>query len=121
MPACARSRRSMDPGFRRGGETWIELNLREVVVDGADQALGQLLLVSTVAELPFLRRVRETAEFDQRRRNVRRLEHNEPRRTVRVVEQRHLAAEFRHQYLGKTLRHVVSLASREVVEDLADD
>src|SRR6185437_11473598 len=81
----------------------------EIVVDRADQAAGDLALVAGLLQEPLLFAVRETAELDQRRGNVRRLEHRETRRTVAVIEQPHIVPELGHELAGEADRHVVGL------------
>ena len=92
--------------------------LDEILTDAADNRPGQLFLISIVVQSAFLFRIGDECRFDQRRRNVRRLEHGESGLLDIGLVQRIDRPEFAEQILAQ-LQAIVDRAGLRQVEQRA--
>ena len=73
----------------------------EISFDRAGKTAGEQLLIARLTQPAFLGGVRQAAKFDQGRGDVRRCQHREIGRSLRIFQQHHFMSERRHQVASK--------------------
>src|SRR5712671_4810582 len=92
----------------------------EKILDRAQQAAGQALLISALSEQALVDRVRETAQLDQRGWHIGRRQHREPGGAMRLFEQWHGMPELPDDRVRQGQRAVVGLPAYHVEQDRSD-
>ena len=89
----------------------------EIRLDRAHQAPGQFQLVGVLPQQAFFLRVRQTAELDEGRGDIRCGQHCEIGRALRMVEKRNLARELVDDFACEHNRQIAGLTAREVQQE----